>query len=44
MLKEIYEVATLKTTDGTFLNKIWEMKIKYKELDEKQLKFQQMRK
>ena len=39
MLKEIYEFATLKTVDGTYLYQIKESKIKHKELIEKQSKF-----
>ena len=39
MLKEIYEFATLKTVDGTYLYQIKESTIKHKELIEKQSKF-----
>jgi hypothetical protein len=44
MLKEIYEFATMKTADSTFIYVIRENKSKYNELLEKQKKFLEMKK
>ena len=39
MLKELYDFATLKTTEGIYLYQIKDLKINYEELKEKQSKF-----
>jgi hypothetical protein len=44
MLKEIYEFATMKTADSTFIYVIRENRSKYTELLERQKKFLEMKK